>query len=182
MPIFVDISTTTPNKTTVKRGDYDLGKCKTATVNKEQGADTAVKRGYALEPVNTVTPNVYKVTGGKSAKAVVISALGFSYIPQNVNVTGDSYGNGEDIIALDEDVAIQAITSGDDIVVKLSGTGQPGDQVMTAAGGAFAKYDGSGVEYIKGVFKGLPGTQDGAVIKQGFTNGQLGLITFNGGA
>lgn len=182
MPTFIDISTTTPNKTAVKRGDYDLGKCRTATVNKEQGESTSIKRGYALEPVNTVTPNVYKVTTGKSDKAVVISALGFSYIPSNVNVTNDAYGNGEDIIALDEDVAIQAITSGDDIVVKMSGTGQPGDRVMTGNLGVFAKYDGSGVQYVKGVFKGLPGTHDGAVIKTGWTDGVLGLITFNGGA
>lgn len=173
---FIDIKSVTPEGTSFKRGDYDLDKCQVTVVNKEQGSSTAIKRGYALAPINTVTPNVYKVTAGKSAKSVVISGLPFAYIPANVGADPAT----EDISATNEDVAINVITKGP-VIVKLASTGQPGDQVMTAANGEFAKYDGSGPENIKGVFLGLPGTQGGNIIKAGWS-AQLGVIDFNGGA
>ncbi|MDN5845513.1 MAG: hypothetical protein L0H53_04475 [Candidatus Nitrosocosmicus sp.] len=175
----MDISSVTPEKTNVKRGDYDIDTAKTSTmtVNKAQGASTAILRGYACEPVDTVTPNVYQVTTTASDAAVVISALPFAYIPANVEIS-----NGEDVSATDDNVALQAITRSDSVVVKLSGTGQPGNKVMTAANGEFVKYDDSDPELIKGVFKGLPGTQGGNIIKQGWTDGVLGIISFNGGA
>jgi len=181
---FIDISSVTPEATSVKRGDYDLDPAKTSTmtVNKEQGTSTAIRRGYACAPTDTVTPNVYEVTTGASDAAVVIAGLPFAYIPANVNVTSVADGTGEDISATDNDVALQAITRTDSVVVKLSGTGQPGQQVMTAANGDFIAYDGSGIEFVKGVFRGLPGTQGGNIIKAGWTDGVLGYISFNGGA
>lgn len=178
---FLDISTSTPETTSVKRGDYNLATSTVKTFNKNTGTDTKIRRGYALKRTDLVTPNVFEVTTAKEGGAVIISGLPFAYVPTNVNVTNLADGTGEDISATDDDVAIQGITKSGSVVVKMSGTGQPGQEVMTAANGEFAAYDGTGVEYKKGVFLGLPGTQGGNVIKQGWTNGVLGVIEFNGG-
>ncbi|HEX2845126.1 MAG TPA: hypothetical protein VHN59_01160 [Chitinophagaceae bacterium] len=183
MADFLDISTSTPNVTSTKRGDYNMALSTVIQVNKEQGASTAIRRGYALGRSDLVTPNVFAKTTAKEDGTVVISALPFPpYMPSYVNVTDAADGTGEDISASDDDYVVQGIIKGR-VAVKMSGTGQPGQQVMTADEGEFAAYDGSGAQYVKGVFLGLPGASlDGAVIKQGWTDGVLGVIDFNGGA
>lgn len=177
----VDISTTTPPKTAIKRGDYNAAEAEMTYFAKSAGVGTAIRRGYACAQINTVTPNVFAVTAGKAAGAVCISGLPYYWTQYNVNVTADPSGNGEDITAEDADISFQGIVDASSICVKCSGGLQPGDQVMTAAAGAFAKYDGSGAQFIKGMYKGLPGgTSDGAYIKQAATDGQLVIIDFDG--
>lgn len=177
----VDISTTTPPKTAIKRGDYNAAEAEMTYFAKSAGVGTAIRRGYACAQINTVTPNVFAVTGGKAAGAVCVSGLPYYWTQYNVNVTADPSGNGEDICAEDADISFQGIVDASSICVKCSGGLQPGDQVMTAAAGAFAKYDGSGAQFIKGMYKGLPGgTSDGAYIKQAATDGQLVIIDFDG--
>lgn len=179
---FVDIKTTSPNTTSVKRGDYNLATSKVQTVNKEQAASTAIKRGYALSRDNTVTPNVFAVTDGKKDGLVVISALPFTWKPDNINVTNVADGTGEDISAEDDDVAVNVITEGK-VAVKFGGSCQPGQEVMTAADGEFVAYDDSGVQYKKGYLIGKPGAGfDAAVIKAGVVDGDIGIIEFKGGA
>ena len=182
MSSFVDIKTTSPNTTSVKRGDYNLATSKTMTVNKEQGTDTKIRRGYALTRDNTVTPNVFDETTGKADGLVVISGLPFTWKPDNTNVTNVANGTGEDISAEDDDVAVQSIVSGR-VAVKFGGSCQPGQEVMTAADGEFVAYDDSGVQYKKGFLIGKPGAGfDAAVIKAGVVDGDIGIIEFNGGA
>jgi len=177
----VDISTTTAPKTSIKRGDYNAAEAQMSYFGKTAGATTAIRRGYACAQINTVTPNVFAVTTTKAAGKVVISALPFYWNQNNINVTAVADGTGEDISAEDADVSFQAVTRASSICVKASGGLQPGDQVMTAAAGAFAKYDGTGAQFIKGAYKGLPGgTSDGAYIKQAATDGQLVVIDFDG--
>jgi hypothetical protein len=177
----VDISTTTLPVTAVKRGDFNIADYKMAVFNKASGVGTAIRRGYACSQNNAVTPNVFAVTAGKIGTQVVISAMPFAFIPAYLNVTNDPTGNGEDITSGDTEISFQGILEGR-VVVKCSGTLQPGDQVMTAAAGAFIKYDGSGAQFIKGTYLGLPGgVTDGAYIKQGATDGQLVVIDFEGG-
>jgi len=180
----VDISTNVLGQTAVKRGDFNAADNYVMGIfNKAAGASTAIRRGYALTQNNAVTPNVFAVTSGKAAGTVVISGLPYVIKPANINVTGAADGNGEDICAEDADISFQGIRRCANVVVKCSGTLQPGDQVMTAASGTFAKYDASGPQYIKGYYVGLPGsTHDGAYIKQGATDGQLVVIDFNGGS
>jgi hypothetical protein len=178
---FVDISTTTPPKTAFKRGDYNAAEAEMGYFAKAAGTSTAIRRGYACAPINTVTPNVYAVTAGKVGGACVISALPYYWRYDYINVTGAADGNGEDITADDSEVSFQGIKDCSSIIVKISGGIQPGDQVMTAASGAFTKYDGSGAQFIKGTYLGLPGgTTDGSYIKQAATDGQLVVIDFDG--
>lgn len=179
---FVDISTNTPNTTSVKRGDYNLATAKVMTVNKDSGESTAIRRGYALSRDNTTTPNEFKVTTGKADGLVVISALPFTWKPDNTNVTSVANGTGEDISAEDDDVTVNVITEGR-VAVKFGGDCQPGQEVMTANEGEFVAYDGSGVQYVKGYLIGKPGAGfDAAVIKAGVTDGDIGIIEFKGGA
>jgi hypothetical protein len=178
---FVDISTTTPPKTAVKRGDYNATEAEMGYFAKATGASTAIRRGYCCAPINTVTPNVYAVTAGKVGGACVISGLPYYWRWDYINVTGDASGNGEDITADDSEVSFQGIKDCSSIVVKCSGGLQPGDQIMTAAAGAVIKYDGSGPQYIKGTYIGLPGgTTDGSYIKQPAVDGNLVVIDFDG--
>lgn len=178
---FVDISTTTPNTTSVKRGDYNLATAKLITVNKDSGSGTKIRRGYALSRDNTTTPNEFAVTTGKADGLVVISGLPFTWKPDNVNVTDVANGTGEDISAEDDDVAVNVITEGR-VAVKFGGSCQPGQEVMTADEGEFVAYDGTGVQYIKGFLIGKPGAGfDAAVIKAGVSDGDIGIIEFKGG-
>lgn len=182
MTDFVDIKTTSPNTTSVKRGDYNMASAKLMTVNKEQGDSTAIRRGYALSRDNTTTPNEFKVTTGKADGLVVISALPFTWKPDNVNVTNVANGTGEDISAEDDDVSVNVITEGR-VAVKFGGACQPGQEVMTADEGEFVAYDGTGVQYKKGFLIGKPGAGfDASVIKAGVTDGDIGIIDFKGGS
>jgi hypothetical protein len=177
---FVDISTTTLPVTAVKRGDYNIANSEIAIFNKATGTGTAIRRGYACSQNNAVTPNVFGPTTGKAGGLVVISALPFLSNPHYANVTGAADGNGEDLSADEPEISFQGLLDAR-VVVKGSGALQPGDQVMTANNGAFAKYDGSGAQFIKGVYLGLPGgVTDGAYIKAGATDGQLIVIDFEG--
>jgi len=177
----VDISTTTAPKTAIKRGDYNAAEAHMSFYAKSAGVGTAIRRGYACAQINTVTPNTFAVTTAKAAGKVVISGLPYYWNPNLINVTAAADGSGEDITAEDADISFQAITEAKSICVKASGGLQPGDQVMTAAAGAFAKYDGTGAQFIKGVYKGLPGgTSDGAYIKQAAVDGNLVIIDFDG--
>jgi len=179
----VDISTSVRGQTAIKLGDFNAAAgYAMSTFGKATGAGTAIRRGYACTRVNTVTPNVFTVTTGASANAVVIAGLPFvTGKLSNINVTGAADGNGEDISAEDGDVAFNGITDCDSICVRASGAIQPGQQVMTAASGRFAAYDGSGVDKIKGIYIGLPGsTKDGAYIPQAAADGNLIIIDFEG--
>ena len=179
---FLDINTVTPNQTSTKRGDYNMALSTVVTVNKEDGESTAIRRGYAVCRNNAITPNVFAVTTQKEAGMIGISALPFPpHMPSYVNVTNVANGTGEDISAGDDDIKLQIILKGR-VAVMLGGDIQPGEEVMTAADGEFVAYDGSGAQYIKGVYLGLPGSQDGAVVSGAGANGQLGIIDFNGGA
>lgn len=179
----VDISTSVRGTTAIKLGDFNAADNYSMSVfAKATGAGTAIRRGYACTRINTVTPNVFDETTGAATGTVVIAGLPFvTGKPANTNVTGAADGNGEDISAEDGDVAFNGITRCASVCVKASGAIQPGQQVMTANGGAFAAYDGSGADKIKGIFIGLPGsTKDGAYIQQPAANGNLILIDFNG--
>lgn len=182
--INVDISTSVIGKTSVKRGDFNAADGYIMGIfGKETGSGKAIRRGYACTQINTVTPNVFDETTAKSANVVVISSLPLYYNMNNINVTAVADGTGEDISAEDADVAFQGVRKCANIVVKASGAIQPGDLVMTAANGCFAKYDASGPQYIKGFYVGLPGsTHDAAYIKQAAADGNLIVIDFNGGA
>lgn len=179
----VDISTSTLGKTAIKLGDFNAAAGYSMSVfAKATGAGTAIRRGYACTRINTVTPNVFDETTGATTGAVVIAGLPFvTGKLANINVTGAADGNGEDISAEDADVAFNGITDCDSVCVKLSGAIQPGQQVMTANGGKFAAYDGSGADKIKGIYIGKPGsTKDGAYIAQAAADGDLILIDFEG--
>jgi hypothetical protein len=179
----VDISTSTRGVTAIKLGDFNAADNYSMSVfGKATGVGTAIRRGYACTRINTVTPNVFDETTGAAAGTVVIAGLPFvTGKPANTNVTNAADGNGEDISAEDSDVAFNGITRCASVCVKASGAIQPGQQVMTANGGKFAAYDGSGVDKIKGIFIGLPGsTKDGAYIPQAAADGNLILIDFNG--
>lgn len=148
---------------------------------KPSGNGTAIRRGYALTHTDTVTPNKFEVTTAKAAGTVVISGLPWYYNPSNINVTSAADGNGEDVCSEDDDIAFQAVKKSGAIIVKAGGAIQPGYQVMTAADGEFVQYDGSGAQYIKGIYLGLPGGEsDGAYIKQACADGDLIVIDFNG--
>lgn len=180
---FVDISVTSPRKTAVKRGDFNAANTVQVPFSKKTGNGTAIRRGYCLSIVDDVTPNKYVVTTGKAAKTVVISGMPFYPNLNNVNVTSAADGNGEDVAAEDDDVAFQAITKSEDVVVKAGGAIQPGARVMTAADGEVVAYDGSGEQYAIGTYIGLPGgVSDAAYVKQACADHDLISIAFNGGA
>lgn len=177
---FVDISTQTVGLggNNVTLGDYNIPETETQVFNKSAGVGTALYRGHACTPNNAVTPNTFIETTGKVGGMVVIPALPQTRLMSYINPTG----NGENICAGDGEISFNAIIEGT-VVVRASGAGQPGDFVMTAAGGKFQKYDNSGPQYIKGVYLGHPGgVTDAAIIKTGFVDGDLIVIKFNGGA
>lgn len=179
---FVDITTSTIPKTAVKRGDYNIAETEVALVSKASGVGTAIRRGYACTRNNAVTPNVFAVTTTKSGDSVVIAGLPLEPTFDKVNVTGAADGNGEDVSASDADIKFIGITDSNKVVGKASGAIQPGQQVMTAAAGCFAAYDGTGAQYIKGMYLGKPGgTSDGAYITQAAADGDLIVIDFEGG-
>lgn len=179
----VDISTTTRGTTAIKRGDFNAAEGYQMSIfQKETGAGTAIRRGYACTRIVTVTPNKFNETTGAATGTVVISGMPLVIgKPANTNVTAQADGNGEDIAAEDDDVAFQGITKCGSVCVKASGAIQPGQQVMTAANGCFAAYDGSDAHKVKGIFIGLPGsTKDAAYIAQAAADGNLILISFDG--
>lgn len=182
---FLNITTATAGLTSTKRGDYNLEKCDVGVFAKASGVSTGFHRGYALTRNNLVTPNVFAVTSGKSSEMVVVSGLPLSYIMTNVNVSGiaggalPTDGTGEDVCANDDDVAFTGVIEGP-VVVYISGSVQPGQQVMTAANGQFTAYDGSGIQFVKGYLIGAPGqVEDARQIKQAVNNG-LGVIYLDG--
>ncbi len=186
--IFVDITTTTPNTTAIKRGDYNIAECRVSTFAKDSGTSTGFNRGYALSRTESITPNVFAVTSTKVAEQVVVSGLPLAYIPTNVNYqakgggAAPADGSGEDVSALDEDVAFTGVMEGP-VCVYITGAIQPGHEVMTAANGEFAAYDGSGTQYIKGVFLGKAGqVSDARQVKQAIAAGGLGIVYLQGAA
>jgi hypothetical protein len=179
----VDISTSTRGTTAIKLGDFNAAEGYEMSVfQKETGAGTAIRRGYACTRIVTVTPNKFDETTGAATGTVVIAGSPFIIgKPANTNVTNATDGNGEDISAEDGDVAFQGITKCGSVCVRAGGAIQPGQQVMTANGGKFVAYDGSDAHKVKGTFIGLPGsTKDGAFTGAAAANNDLILISFNG--
>jgi hypothetical protein len=180
---FVNINTTTPNKTSVRRGDCNIATYVMGQFNKKTGTGTRIFRGYCCSQDNTVTPNAFTPTTTKAGGLVVVSFMPLVTNPHYANYSGQADGMGEDVTADEPEAVFQAIVDCERIVLKSNAVLQPGDQIMTDASGQVTKYDGSGAQYIKGAYLGLPGgTGDAAYIKQACNVGDLVVIDFDGGA